>query len=167
MLGFRRGCLVGIPDHVAIDDHAETIREPGCHSRSQDKQNKERLREVLDRESSYGCDKQDGHGHIKGCDRSGITPQIGMNLGPESLVGAQYQEQCDQDAQRNTADFGPVEGPIYLVLFSESHSLPHHPLKVASVHDRGIGLTALRATLLHPVVVKLAGNPWGGLLTVS
>lgn len=90
-----------------------------------------------------------------------------MNLGPESLVGTQYQEQRDQDAQRNTADFGPVEGPTNLVLFSKIHSLPRHPLKVASFHDRGAVFTALRATLLHPVVVRLAGYPWGGLLTVS
>ncbi len=107
--GFRRGRLEGIADHVAVDDHAEPVHEPGTRRRGKNQRDRERLDDVFDRKRRDDRDEDQKQRRIKrhvGCRR---TTEITARLFPERAVGCENQIKTDDDAERDAADDRPKD----------------------------------------------------------
>ena len=106
--GFRLRRLHGVADHVAVDDDAVAIHEPGSGRRREDEEDQKRLDEIFGgKNDDHGAEKG-GHGGIKRDDGDRIGGKIGVNLRPECPVREKQQIGRRQQAERHAADFQTI-----------------------------------------------------------
>ncbi len=105
---FRLRGFHGVADHVAVDDDAVTVHEPGGGGGRKYDEDQKRLDEIFGgKNGDEGAEKR-RHGDIKRNDGNRISGKIGVNLRPECLVHEKQQIGRRQQAERHAADFRTI-----------------------------------------------------------
>ncbi len=102
---FRPRGLHGVADHVAVDDDAVAVHEPGSRRGREYQQDQKRLDEIFGGKNGDERAEKRRYGDIKPDDGDRIGGKIGVNLRPERLVCKKQQIGCRQQTERHAADF--------------------------------------------------------------
>ncbi|MNU90493.1 hypothetical protein D3C71_803630 [compost metagenome] len=100
--------LHGVADHVAVDDDAVTIHEPGSGRRGEDQEDHKRLDDIFGGKNDDERAEKGGHGNVKRDDGNRIGGKIGVNLRPECPVREKQQIGRRQQAERHAADLRTI-----------------------------------------------------------